>query len=302
MSEKQVDVVEGVSSLDKIAAALAAAQGELSNPVKNKTANAGKFSYSYADLATILDHVRPVLAKYGLSPVQLVTVQGEKNVLVTRLIHASGQFFESTYPLPRQAGSQEMGSCITYARRYSLAAILGIAAEDDDDGARGMQAGGAAGMDEESMARNELIERMGSAAIGNGALMAFCRAHGHKGDESTVEALSLKAVLALLENWDKAVAEIKAGAKLPKNSKKVPDLKPKPEEISGKNPDLEGIEPGLAKKMAADGISPEMLKAYYVGAGHLPDSVDPEKLPETYIKAITQTANWKKALTKMKEA
>lgn len=55
-------------------------------------------------------------------------------VLVTRLTHASGQWFESLYPLPSNGGPQQLGSAITYARRYALAAMLSVVADEDDDG------------------------------------------------------------------------------------------------------------------------------------------------------------------------
>ena len=285
--------------MGEIATALAKCQAELTNPPKTKTANAGKYTYRYADLAEIIDHVRPVMAKHGLAIVQMVTVIEERNFLVSRLLHTSGQYIESVYPLPRQAGSQEMGSAITYARRYSLCALLGIAAEEDDDGEKAQMAGTGGGKDERL--RDELIEQMGQAALGNRAVMEYARGAGlHEGEENTVEALSVAAVETLLGNWDEAMAEMKKPTEKPKAKPKPepePDPDPDPEpEASG---DLDGIDKRIATRIKKAGITPEQLKAYYVGAGHQPATVEPSKLPEKYITALL--ANWEKVASKIKE-
>lgn len=291
---------EQLSPIDKIAAALAQAQGQLTNPEKTKTVNAGKYKYRYADLADVIDHVRPVLAANDLAAVQMVRASETGNTLVTRLVHKSGQFLESTYPLPRQAAAQEMGSAITYARRYSLCAILGIAAEDDDDGKKA----GAAPAEETQ--RDELIERMGAASLGNRAVMEYARGAGlHEGAENTVEALSLETIATLLGSWEEAATAMKEPPPKKSPAKKAattPETKQPPEEKPKEEVDeLAGISEPLADLMRKDGITPDMLHAYYVGEGHLPDTVKPAKLPATYIKAITSPANWAKATTKMKE-
>lgn len=123
----------------EIAAALAAAQAKFEAVGKDKTAKIdsakGKYQYTYADLASILAAVRKPLSENGLAVVQVITWGEGHSWLVTRLLHSSGQSIESTYPLREYDRPQEMGSALTYARRYSLTALLGIAAEEDDDGA-----------------------------------------------------------------------------------------------------------------------------------------------------------------------
>ncbi len=127
----EVKVEAGQSvEIGKLAAALVAAQGEMTNPPKTKTVYAGQKKYSFAPLPEIIDAVRPVLTKHGLAVAQLV----RDRTLETRLVHSSGQWMSAAYALPAVADSQAMGSAITYARRYSLCAILGIAGEDDEDG------------------------------------------------------------------------------------------------------------------------------------------------------------------------
>ena len=93
------------------------------------------FHSKYADLAEIRDTVMPTLTKHGFAVVQFTQVSATGFYLVTRLLHESGEYLDSRYPLPEDVTKpQAMGSAITYARRYMLAAMCGIAAEEDDDG------------------------------------------------------------------------------------------------------------------------------------------------------------------------
>ena len=117
--------------------AFVAAQAEMPPIPKNKTVQTNNFSYSYADLPDILDAVRPVLVKHGLGIGQTVEASGPGTVAVTTRIYHSAGHAETFGPLTLPAGSnaQSAGSAITYARRYSLCAALGIAADEDDDGA-----------------------------------------------------------------------------------------------------------------------------------------------------------------------
>lgn len=117
--------------IDLITAALAKAQSEIENPSKDNVNP--HFKSRYADLATVLEVCREPLSKHGLSVTQPLFMEGDKVVLATILSHTSGQWIKSFIPLPIQKpGSQEIGSCITYMRRYSLAALVGIFQEDDD--------------------------------------------------------------------------------------------------------------------------------------------------------------------------
>lgn len=116
-----------------LAAALAKAQGELRNPVKDSVNP--HFRSRYADLATVRDAVFPVLSAHGLSVVQLPTETPDGPALTTLLLHSSGQWIETTGLLrPIKADPQGVGSALTYSRRYALQSIVGVAADDDDDG------------------------------------------------------------------------------------------------------------------------------------------------------------------------
>ncbi len=126
--------------IDQLAAALSAAQGGFPTVAKGKlarvpTKTGGEYSYRYADLAGILAAVQPVLTAHELAVLALPDTQDGQPALTTRLVHASGQWVEATTELlVAQDTPQGRGSAITYARRYALTALLGIAAEDDDDG------------------------------------------------------------------------------------------------------------------------------------------------------------------------
>jgi hypothetical protein len=124
-------------NLGELAAALAKAQTEFptihrDKTVTVKTKTGGSYTFSYAPLDSILSAVRVPLAKNGLVVIQTL----DEGALVTALIHASGASMSGAIALPEAADIQGLGSAITYLRRYALQAILGIAAEEDDDGNR----------------------------------------------------------------------------------------------------------------------------------------------------------------------
>lgn len=118
-------------AIDQIATALAAAQGEMKNAAVNS--DNPHFKSKYVDLAGIRDAVIPILSKHGLSVAQMIGVTDTGLTVATRLMHKSGQWLESTYPVSYDK-PQAMGSAITYARRYCLSAMCCIAPDEDDDG------------------------------------------------------------------------------------------------------------------------------------------------------------------------
>lgn len=122
-----------------LADALAAFQLELPKIGKDKQADAGKFGYKYADLASVSAAVLPLLGKHGLSFSAKPTLDdGGRFVLAYTLRHVSGESDSGIYPLPAaNTAAQQLGSAITYARRYCLLAVTGVMPEDeDDDGAQ----------------------------------------------------------------------------------------------------------------------------------------------------------------------
>lgn len=118
-------------SIKELATALAKAQGELENA--GKTSVNPHFKSRYADLAEVLNTVRPVMAKHGLSVTQWPSYDGQLASVETMLMHVSGEWMASVASAPlSKLDAQGIGSATTYLRRYSLAAICGIAQEDDD--------------------------------------------------------------------------------------------------------------------------------------------------------------------------
>jgi hypothetical protein len=117
-----------------IAAALAAAQAEITDPRREKSGTVrGRQNYKYAGLDDLLQAVRPVLSRHGLAVTQVITVLDGRLVLSSRLLHESGESIESVHPLAWEGSPQDHGSELSYARRYSLEALVGVAATDDDD-------------------------------------------------------------------------------------------------------------------------------------------------------------------------
>lgn len=122
-------------TINELAAALSKAQGEMQAAIKDKVNPF--FKSSYADLGSVWDAARPVLSKYGLCVMQTteLSADGSKTIMVTTLAHISGQWVKSFLPLnPAKNDSQGIGAAITYLRRYSLSAIVGVVCDDDDDG------------------------------------------------------------------------------------------------------------------------------------------------------------------------
>ena len=116
-------------SINELAAALSQFQGAAVQPSFNKAVNYGQTRFRYADLAECQRVTRKPLADAGLAVTQ--TIEG--HYLVTRLMHKSGQFISSQLPMSAPSKMQELGSMLTYLKRYAYCAILGIAADDDDD-------------------------------------------------------------------------------------------------------------------------------------------------------------------------
>lgn len=135
-------MIRHTDDIADLAAALVAASAELSSVTKGReasipTKSGGSYAYRYAALEDVLDAVRPVLTKHGLTVTQTASNRSEDFLTIsTAILHRSGQYvvFEPL-ALPNGRTAQEIGSAITYGRRYHLLACLGLAASDDDDGA-----------------------------------------------------------------------------------------------------------------------------------------------------------------------
>ena len=119
---------------NEIAAALAKAQGVINNPGK-KSENP-HFKSSYADLSAGINAIREGLSANAIAVIQATRIDGDVMMLDTRLSHSSGQWIEAEFPVCKfPSAPQVTGSALTYARRYSLFGMVGIAGEDDDGNA-----------------------------------------------------------------------------------------------------------------------------------------------------------------------
>src|ERR1700740_2664736 len=126
-------------TIGAIATALAKAQAELSNPEKTLTATIpaknGERTFRYASLASGLDIVRKCLGQHEIAVMQTTAVDQGQITLTTLLVHASGEWVSSLWPFcpAGESSAQVMGAALTYARRYALFTLVGIAGDDDLD-------------------------------------------------------------------------------------------------------------------------------------------------------------------------
>jgi hypothetical protein len=128
--------METSENIKDLAAALAKAQGEVEGAVKGKANPA--FRSKYADLASVWDACRAALSTNGLSVIQSPgeLVEGKSMAMTTMLMHASGQWVRDRLTIPLgKVDAHGYGSATTYARRFALAAFVGVAPEDDDGNA-----------------------------------------------------------------------------------------------------------------------------------------------------------------------
>ena len=128
-----------------LATALAKAQAEIANPEKSLTATIespfpreGQRTFRYASLSTGLDIVRKCLGQHEIATVQSTAIDRDSGLirLTTTLVHASGEWVSSDWPVcpaSETAAPHRMGAALTYARRYALFTLVGIAGEDDLD-------------------------------------------------------------------------------------------------------------------------------------------------------------------------
>lgn len=135
--------------MNELVPALVAALAELTTVEKGHTADAGAYSYGYADLGDIVTLTRPALAAHGLIALTPVHYHGDGLAVSVTIYHTSGeQLTFEPLPFPHGKDAQATGSLITYHRRYALLSALGMAAGEanpigdygDDDGAHGIPA------------------------------------------------------------------------------------------------------------------------------------------------------------------
>lgn len=156
-------------NIGELAKALAQAQGKFT--AIPKTEQNPFFKSKYAGLPTVVEVAAPILSELGLSIAQFIGHNEHGDTLTTWLLHESGQFISGEMQLhPIKNDPQGQGSAITYARRYSYMSVLGLVADDDDDGNAGTKAA------------NKPQAKSGNAA-------ALKQAVGQKADPNTGEVI-----------------------------------------------------------------------------------------------------------------
>lgn len=167
------------AEINEISNALAKAQAEIQHAAKDATNP--HFRSSYATLASVLDACRGPLTKNGLSVIQATEPSEQGIILVSMLAHSSGQWFQSRLPMILQKQDmQGIGSAFSYARRYALAALIGVAQSDDDA--------------EEEVGRPEAVPQRQAVGSSSGAIRP-------KGDAPSEAQLKRLFAIADAAHW-----------------------------------------------------------------------------------------------------
>ena len=178
-------------TLTDLFAALSLAQGEIENAMKDSTNP--HFKSKYADLSSVRAAIRDPFAKHGLAISQWPRTTDRSVEIETILSHKSGQFISETVSCPLQKmGAQEIGSALTYLRRYSMMAISGVAPDDDDGNC-------ASAHDEPS--KNS--EKVWSGKSGANARDDELQATRYYVTSSKVKFSKITSIQALREWWEK---------------------------------------------------------------------------------------------------
>jgi hypothetical protein len=197
----RLEMSPGIGSL---AAALAKAQGEMEAAGRDRTAHVksdkGNYSYNYATLAGVWEACRAPLAANGLAVIQTTRNGGDTITVRTLLAHASNEWIAGELTMrPAAKDPQSIGSALTYARKYALAAMVGIAADDEDDD-------GAAGSRTDAADTHTTAPRERAKYEGSGAFFKFGKLKGKSLSEGTVKDLSwyAEAIRESVDNPEKA--------------------------------------------------------------------------------------------------
>lgn len=198
--------MEHSESLNELAAALAKAQGEMKGAEMNSVNPFLK--NRYADLGAVIEASRPAMAKNGLSIVQTATGHDGTCTVETMLLHSSGQWIRSSVSLSMgeergKSAAQVMGSVITYLRRYSYSAMVGVYSDADADGEAQKPA----------KARQEQTQQPAAASV-PAAAMTLDEANAYKNSEGVEYGKLETAKLANMANALRKAIETSTGEEL----------------------------------------------------------------------------------------
>lgn len=209
----------------KLALALSKAQGVMAGAKKDATNP--HLKNKYADLASVWEACREPLSKNELAVVQMPEADGRKVRLRSMLIHSSGEFLETTAEAEaKDASPQSIGSVLTYLRRYTLAAMVGIAPEDDDGEAaqpnrpqaqqaskqqpakqptaQGPKPEGTVKPDEADALRKQVTELIKREGFAPEAIKAWCVNRGYPDASAKLNAEQLTELIAYLTQKESA--------------------------------------------------------------------------------------------------
>lgn len=156
---------KAATQFENLTAALADFQKNIPVPKKESSADTGKYSYDYAGLDALTPLILPLLAERGITYTTVPHLNSRGDfVLKARLTHVSGESVGGNYPLGNpNAPAQAIGSAVTYARRYALLSLTGVAPTgEDDDGAKGAEAAGSTKPKAEPAAAKDSIDSLRS--------------------------------------------------------------------------------------------------------------------------------------------
>lgn len=179
-------------TITEIAKALAKFQSEVSDP--NRTKENASLNSKYVTLDSLLQAVRPVLANNGLSFLQVPFTGTDVVSVTTMLLHESGEWLESdpfTLPLMKK-DPQGVGSVVTYARRYSLSSILGVAWDEDDDA----QSNNETELTKQIL--HELTELVGVKGVPNETVASYIKTTFNKSSSKLLDLTELNQVKSWL--------------------------------------------------------------------------------------------------------
>lgn len=150
-------------SIEALSAALAAAQGEITDPLKDKFNP--HLKSRYADVQAGLEVIRPVLSKHGIAVVQATSIEDGMVIVTTRLMH-KGEWLEGDYPVAALGvKQQDMMAALTYARRAGLFGLVGIAPDDGDGEQAGHTPAPRPGNSRQQAAAQRSLEKAANAPI-----------------------------------------------------------------------------------------------------------------------------------------
>lgn len=187
--------------IKEIIGALCEMQGEVLQAGKNSVNP--HFKSRYSDLTSVMEALREPMYKNNLCVTQTTWIEKDEVILKTTLMHKSGQWISSDYPIrPVKADPQGMGSAITYARRYSLASLTGLVQADDDGHAASRNHSQKQVQHEKKITGeqgNRIMELIGNDEERYNNIKSFIKSRGYDEIEKIPEELYEKIVKRLEE-------------------------------------------------------------------------------------------------------